>query len=51
MFADGHAEAVKRKDVVDPNNNLWRRVGTTTISRTPSIPGPVNAAQEARIDP
>src|SRR5262249_44822826 len=25
MFADGHAQGVPRKDVIDPNNNLWRR--------------------------
>ena len=25
MFADGHAEAARRKDVVDPKNDSWRR--------------------------
>jgi len=25
MFADGHAEAVKRSAVIDPNNDEWRR--------------------------
>ena len=25
MFADGHAESAKRKDVVSPTNELWRR--------------------------
>ena len=24
LFADGHVEAVKRNDVIDPNNMLWR---------------------------
>lgn len=24
LFADGHVEAVKRNDVVDPNNTMWR---------------------------
>ncbi|MSR65761.1 MAG: prepilin-type N-terminal cleavage/methylation domain-containing protein [Pedosphaera sp.] len=52
MFADGHAEALRRKDVIDPVNRLWRRrwnndnqehleYGTWTVS----------AAQEAIIDP
>jgi len=25
MFADGHAESARRRDVVDPNNQTWRR--------------------------
>ncbi len=25
MFADGHAESARRKDVVDPKNDMWRR--------------------------
>lgn len=25
MFADGHAETARRRDVVDPNNERWRR--------------------------
>jgi len=25
MFADGHADAARRQDVVDPNNEMWRR--------------------------
>jgi prepilin-type processing-associated H-X9-DG protein len=25
MFCDGHAEIAKRKDVVDPQNDKWRR--------------------------
>jgi prepilin-type processing-associated H-X9-DG protein/prepilin-type N-terminal cleavage/methylation domain-containing protein len=25
MFADGHAESARRRDVVDPKNELWRR--------------------------
>ncbi|MGI8965768.1 MAG: prepilin-type N-terminal cleavage/methylation domain-containing protein, partial [Limisphaerales bacterium] len=25
MFADGHAESAKRGDVIDPNNEKWRR--------------------------
>jgi prepilin-type processing-associated H-X9-DG protein len=24
LFADGHVESPKRKDVIDPNNNTWR---------------------------
>jgi prepilin-type processing-associated H-X9-DG protein len=24
VFADGHVEAPRRSDVIDPNNNLWR---------------------------
>jgi prepilin-type processing-associated H-X9-DG protein len=25
MFCDGHAESAQRKNVVDPNNQTWRR--------------------------
>ena len=51
MFADGHAEAAKRKDVVDPNNNLWRSRWNNDNRPHPEFPWTINAAQEARIDP
>jgi hypothetical protein len=25
MFCDGHAEAARRNDVIDPNNDTWHR--------------------------
>jgi prepilin-type N-terminal cleavage/methylation domain-containing protein/prepilin-type processing-associated H-X9-DG protein len=51
MFADGHAEAVKRKDAIDPNNNLWRSRWNNDNQPHPEFAWTVNAAQEARIDP
>jgi len=51
MFCDGHAESAKRKDVVDPNNHLWRPRWNNDNQAHTEIPWTVNAAQEARIDP
>ena len=52
MFADGHADAVKRKDVIDPRNDLWRRRWNN--DNQPHLElgyWTVDPAQEARIDP
>ena len=51
MFADGHAEAVKRFDVINPNNNLWRRRWNNDNQPHPESVWTVNAAQEAKVDP
>jgi hypothetical protein len=52
MFAEGHAEAPKRKDVIDPNNNLWRaRWNNDSQPHNSETIWTVNAAQEAQIDP
>src|SRR6185436_12799263 len=51
MFADGHAEAAKRFDVINPNNDLWRRRWNNDNQPHPESAWTVNPAQEARIDP
>lgn len=51
MFADGHAEAVKRKDVIDPNNDLWRRRWNNDNLPHRESSWTVVPAQEAKIDP
>ncbi|MDQ6630627.1 MAG: prepilin-type N-terminal cleavage/methylation domain-containing protein [Verrucomicrobiota bacterium] len=51
MFADGHAESAKRKDVIDPNNDKWRRRWNNDNQPHYEITWTVNAAQEAKIDP
>jgi prepilin-type N-terminal cleavage/methylation domain-containing protein/prepilin-type processing-associated H-X9-DG protein len=51
MFADGHAEAAKRGDVISPSNDLWRRRWNNDNLPHLESSWSVNAAQEARIDP
>ena len=51
MFADGHAEAVPRKNVIDPKNDLWRRRWNNDNQPHYESVWTVNAAQEAIIDP
>jgi len=51
MFADGHAEAVRRKDVIDPNNYPWRRRWNNDNQPHPEFGWTVNPLQEAQIDP
>ncbi|MEO6182220.1 MAG: DUF1559 domain-containing protein [Verrucomicrobiota bacterium] len=52
MFADGHAQAARRKDVINPNNDLWhRRWNNDNLSHNNLYTWTVNAAQEAIIDP
>ncbi len=40
MFPDGHAEAARRQDIVDPKNNNWRRRwNNDNLAHTESEPG------------
>ncbi len=50
MFADGHADAARRKDVIDPNNNPWRSRWNNDNQPHNEITWTVNWAQEAQID-
>ena len=51
MFADGHAESPKRKDVIEPSSDLWvRRWNNDNEPRNKNGWG-VNAAAEAKLDP
>ena len=57
MFADGHAQSAKRKEVIDPKNLLWRaRWNNDNLPHNPgSGPGvvpdwTVNWTQEAKLD-
>lgn len=38
MFADGHAESPRRRDVVDPNNTLWRSRWNNDGQPHPEVP-------------
>lgn len=50
MFADGHAEAPRRNDVIDSNNDQWRRRWNNT--NLPDGPNwTVNATEAAKVDP
>lgn len=51
MFADGHAEAARRKDVIDPANMTWRARWNNDNDPHTEVSWTVNAAQEAIIDP
>ena len=52
MFADGHAEAVRRKDVINPQSDLWRRRwNNDNLPHLELGYWTVDPAQEARIDP
>jgi prepilin-type N-terminal cleavage/methylation domain-containing protein/prepilin-type processing-associated H-X9-DG protein len=51
MFCDGHAEVARRKDVIDPKNDRWRRRWNNDNEPHNEINWTVNAAQEAQIDP
>lgn len=50
-FADGHSEAARRKDVIDPLNTSWRRRWNNDNLPHPEISWTINAAQEAKLDP
>jgi prepilin-type N-terminal cleavage/methylation domain-containing protein/prepilin-type processing-associated H-X9-DG protein len=51
MFADGHAQAAIRKDVIDPkSNNLWRARWNNDNQTHNEITWTVDWAQEAQID-
>jgi len=51
MFCDGHAEGARRKDVIDPNNSLWRGRWNNDNSAHTEISWTVNPIQENIIDP
>ena len=51
MFADGHADSAKRKDVIDPKNVEWRRRWNNDNDPHPAITWTVNWSTEAKIDP
>ena len=50
-FCDGHADSAKRKDVIDPNNTVWRARWNNDNDPHTEVNWTVNAAQEAVIDP
>ena len=50
-FADGHAESAQRKEVIDPNNMVWRARWNNDNNPHTEVTWAVNAALEAKIDP
>ncbi|MBL9135060.1 MAG: type II secretion system protein [Verrucomicrobiales bacterium] len=59
MFADGHAEAARRRDIVNPRNDHWRaRWNNDNLAHSPRTKEPpviadwnVDTAGESRLDP
>jgi len=51
MFADGHAEAALRKDIIDPANNGWRRRWNNDNQPHLEFNWTVSPILEAKIDP
>jgi hypothetical protein len=51
MFADGHAEAVRRFDVINEKNDLWRRRWNNDNQPHYESSWVTSPAQEAKIDP
>jgi prepilin-type N-terminal cleavage/methylation domain-containing protein len=51
MFADGHAEAARRFDVVNEKNDFWRRRWNNDNQPHYESVWTTSAAQEAKIDP
>jgi len=51
MFADGHAEKTKRKEVIDPANERWRRRWNNDNNSHLEVNWTVNWANEAKLDP
>jgi len=51
MFCDGHAESARRSDVINPNNDLWRRRWNHDYRPHNEIVWAVIPALDARIDP
>jgi len=51
MFADGHAEGARRKDVIDPRNLMWRARWNNDNDPHMEVNWTVNPAAEARLDP
>ncbi len=50
-FADGHSEAPLRKEVIDPNNQNWRRRWSRFNQIHYDYTWVVNPTEEAKIDP
>jgi prepilin-type N-terminal cleavage/methylation domain-containing protein len=51
MFADGHAEAARRFDVVNPKHDTWRRRWNNDNQPHYESVWSISPAQEAKIDP
>ncbi|MBU6399389.1 MAG: DUF1559 domain-containing protein [Verrucomicrobia bacterium] len=51
MFADGHADASRRHDVIDPANLLWRSRWNNDNQPHPEIRWTVSWSDEAKLDP
>ena len=59
MFADGHADSARRRDVVDPRNEQWRarwnsdnRPHSPRSGDSPTIPDwTINPADDRKLDP
>jgi prepilin-type N-terminal cleavage/methylation domain-containing protein/prepilin-type processing-associated H-X9-DG protein len=59
MFADGHADAARRREIVDPRNDRWRaRWNNDNLAHSPRTretpiiaDWSVNEASESRLDP
>ncbi len=49
MFCDGHAEAARRNDVIDPTNDRWHRRWNNDRERSPNWT--VNRAASNQVDP
>ena len=50
-FCDGHSQAVKRKLLIDPTNDQWRRSWNSDNQPHPEYSWTVNWSQEAQIGP
>ena len=51
MFADGHAEAALRREIINPANDNWRRRWNNDNQPHPQIRWTVSWAAESRLDP
>jgi hypothetical protein len=51
VFADGHAEEVRRRDVIDPRNILWRARWNNDNQPHPEITWTVDWVAEGQLDP
>ena len=51
MLADGHAESPHRKDVIDPNSEMWRRRWNNDNQPHYEISWTINPSIEAQLDP
>lgn len=51
MFADGHAEAALRKNIIDPGNETWRKRWNNDNQPHPEIRWTVDPDLEGRTDP